>query len=126
MTACGAGPESGEPPVGPTDGGGDGRSESGALWRPAPGTSWQIQLSGTLDTNVDADIYVIDLFDNSAQTISELHATERKVICYFSAGSYEDWRPDADDFPASALGNALDGWPGEWWLDVRHPELRSL
>jgi len=40
------------------------------------------------------------------------------VICYFSAGTYEDWRPDANQFPASVLG-ASDGWPGERWLDIR-------
>lgn len=30
----------------------------------------------------------------------------------------EDWRDDADDFPAEAIGNDLDGWGGEKWLDV--------
>ena len=32
---------------------------------------------------------------------------------------WEDWRPDADQFPSSVLGNDLDGWPGEKWLDIR-------
>jgi hypothetical protein len=41
------------------------------------------------------------------------------VICYFSVGSYENWRPDAGNFPAAILGRNLDGWPGERWLDVR-------
>jgi len=40
------------------------------------------------------------------------------VICYFSAGSYEDWRPDANKFPSSVRGKNLDGWPGENWLDA--------
>lgn len=43
----------------------------------------------------------------------------RKVICYFSAGSYENWRPDRHDFPSDVLGNNLEHWEGEKWLDIR-------
>ena len=95
-------------------------------WQPHPGTSWQIQLQGNLDTSVAASAYDIDLFDNSASTIAALHAAGRKVICYFSAGSYENWRPDAGQFPAAALGNGLQGWPGENWLDTRSAAVRTI
>jgi hypothetical protein len=61
----------------------------------------------------------VDLFDNVAGTVAALHAAGHKVVCYVSAGSFEDWRPDAAQFPASVKGNPLDGWPGEQWLDVR-------
>jgi hypothetical protein len=37
----------------------------------------------------------------------------------FSAGSHEDWRPDADRFPSGVLGKPLDEWEGERWLDIR-------
>ena len=43
-----------------------------------------------------------------------------------SAGSWEDWRADADTFPVAALGRPLDGWPGERWLDVRSPTVLDL
>jgi hypothetical protein len=43
----------------------------------------------------------------------------RKVICYFSAGSYENWRSDKNDFPSDVLGNKLEHWEGEKWLDIR-------
>lgn len=91
-----------------------------------PGMSWYWQLQGTINTSVKADVYNIDLFDNSASTIATLKKSGRKVICYFSAGSYENWRPDAKDFPAAALGNNLDGWPGERWLDVRNSKVREI
>jgi hypothetical protein len=29
---------------------------------------------------------------------------------YFSAGSFENWRPDNRSFPDSVKGNPLDGW----------------
>jgi len=94
-------------------------------WRPTPGTSWQIQLSGTVDTSFDVQVYDVDLFETEAKTIEQLHASGRKVICYFSAGSFEDWRSDAKNFPQEVLGKNLEGWPGERWLDVRQIEKLS-
>ena len=92
-------------------------------WQPAPGLTWQWQLSGAIDTSYDVAMYDIDLFEAPQSVIDELHAAGRVVICYFSAGSYEDWRPDAADFPAEVLGNPLEGWPGERWLDIRRIDL---
>ncbi len=89
------------------------------VWQPAPGTSWQWQLTGSIDTSFDVDMYDVDLFDAPQSAIDQLHADGRVVICYFSAGSWEEWRPDAGAFPPSVLGNPLDGWPGEKWLDIR-------
>mgnify|MGYP001765773707 CR=1 FL=1 len=98
-----------------------------AIWHPAPGTSWQIQFSGTpVDTSLDVTMYDIDLFDTPDGTFEALRADGRIVVCYFSAGSWEDWRDDRDDFPAAALGNDLDGWPGERWLDTRDPTVREI
>ena len=68
-------------------------------------------------------MYDVDLFDTPQATIDQLHADGRIVICYFSAGSYEDWRPDAAQFPRSVLGHSLDDWPGERWLDIRGLDL---
>jgi hypothetical protein len=97
----------------------------GGIWSPAPGTSWQIQLTGALDTRYQVAMYDLDLFDVSASQIAGLKAQGRNVICYFSAGSYEDWRPDANQFPASALGRR-NGWPGERWLDIRNATVRDI
>jgi hypothetical protein len=66
------------------------------------------------------DVYDVDLFDVSADLVSRLHALGRNVICYMSAGSWEDWRPDAKEFPGEALGKDYDGWEGERWLDIRN------
>ena len=95
----------------------------GNIWRPSPGTSWQWQLTGVIDTGYDVDMYDIDLFDAPQGTIDALHADGRVVICYFSAGSFEDWRPDAGDFPEAVKGDELTGWPGENWLDIQRLDL---
>lgn len=44
------------------------------------------------------------------------------MVCRFSAGSYENWRPDAAAFPAAVLGSD-NGWPGEKWLDIRRLDV---
>ena len=105
---------------------GDAGGGSHGMWHPAPGTAWQWQLSGTIDTSFDVAMYDVDLFDAPDATIAALHAAGRVVICYFSAGSREDWRADANDFPAASLGSPLDGWPGERWIDTRSPAVRAI
>jgi hypothetical protein len=97
-------------------------------WRPAKGLSWQWQLDGqAIDTSVDADVYDVDLFETPPETVRRLHDQGRKVICYFSAGSWEPYRPDAGDYPESVKGGAVDGWPDERWLDIRQLDvLRPL
>ncbi len=92
---------------------------SPSWWRPGPGTSWQWQLSGTIDTSIDVDMYDIDLFDTPKSVIDQLHQNGKKVICYVSTGSYENWRPDRDSYPQEILGQNLDGWSGEKWVDIR-------
>jgi len=91
--------------------------------------TWQIVLNNNSvgTTNFDpVQVYDIDLFDTPAATISALHTAGKKVICYYSAGSYEDWRPDANEFPSSAMGKGLIDWPGETWLDTNNPTVRQI
>ncbi|WP_055695452.1 endo alpha-1,4 polygalactosaminidase [Streptomyces prasinopilosus] len=102
-------------------GSGTGRGD-GPRWQPRPGTDWQWQLSGRLDTSVDVPVYDIDGFDHSGDTVERLHRDGRKVICYLSTGAWEDFRPDADDFPASVIGRG-NGWEGERWLDIRRTDV---
>ncbi len=93
-----------------------------ALWHPAVGTTWQWQLSGTLDTSVAAQVYDVDGFETSAAQVATLHQAGRHVICYIDVGSWENWRPDAGRFPAVVLGKS-NGWPGERWLDIRRWDI---
>ena len=93
-------------------------------WLPAPGLTWQWQLSEPpVDLTVAAQVYDIDLFDNAATVVKKLHDQGCKVIGYISVGSREDWRPDAAHFPPELLGKDYDGWPGEKWLDIRRIDL---
>jgi len=42
-------------------------------WHPALNTSWQWQLSGTLDTSLDVQMYDVDLFDTSAAQVDAIN-----------------------------------------------------
>ncbi len=96
------------------------------VWQPGPATTWQWQLDGAIDTSLDVKMYDIDLFNAPEDTIAALKADDRKVICYFSAGSFENWRDDAAEFEQSDYGNELEGWDGEWWLDIRSKNVRNI
>jgi hypothetical protein len=93
-------------------------------WQPKAGLSWQWQLSESVTDVVDVDVYDID-WESDADVVSMLHAQGKKVICYVSVGSWEDFRPDAGDFPDAVIGNDYDGWPGEKYLDIRSEETRA-
>lgn len=88
------------------------------IWLVKPGINWQWQLSGKIETDINADVFDIDLFDAPIELIVNLKNNNKKIICYFSAGSYEHWRPDASYFPKKIKGKKLSGW-NELWLDIR-------
>lgn len=89
-------------------------------WRPTPDASFQLQFSGeAIDLGVDAAVYDLDLFETEPTLIAAVHERERRVLCYVSVGTREDWRPDAGRFPAAAVGRTYPEWPGETWLDIR-------
>lgn len=93
-------------------------------WQPPVTTRWQWQLTALpVDQSFAVDMYDIDLFENAASTVAALHAHGAKVVCYINVGSWEDWRPDQDQFPAAVIGKDYKGWPGEKWLDIRQIEL---
>ena len=108
--------------------GGAGGSGGASLFQPAPGTSWQWQLSDLpLDTSIDVAVYDVDLFETTDAELATLHKDGRAVICYFSAGSWESYRPDSDKFPDSIKGDPLDPpFADERWIDIRSPIVRGL
>lgn len=109
-----------------------------SLWQPQVGTTWQIVLSNSIKLSSSATsvtpnvaVYDIDLYTNTnsgkdTTIIDTLHRLNKKVICYFSAGSYEPGRPDSSQFSDADKGNELDGWPGERWLNLRSTSVRNI
>jgi hypothetical protein len=92
---------------------------------PSPLASWQIQLTGALDTTLDVEVFTLDI-DTPESVLRSLHSAERLVFCYFSAGTREPFRDDADAFPDAAVGLPLSDYPDERWVDVRDQTVRSI
>ena len=115
-----------------------GRSAVSSVWQPAVGASWQIILSGSLEIKAispsispNVGIFDIDLFTNTkngtdGSVIDALHSANKRVICYFSAGSFEPDRPDSGNFTEVDKGNYLEKWREEQWLDLNSPNVRKI
>jgi hypothetical protein len=126
-------------------------TSQGACWHPALNARWQYQLQGVsayastggINVNISAvpftggaavrpSVFDIDLYTDQAisgnnttlntAAVNAIHANGGKAICYVSAGTWENWRVDANQFPASVQGNK-NGWPGEKWLDIRQTSV---
>jgi hypothetical protein len=102
----------------------------GEIYRPGVGTTWQWQIQpnaeGVINTTYDVEVYDIDLFDVEASVIAGLQAGGRRVICYFSAGTFEDFREDAGRFAVEDLGNTLEDFADERWVDIRSEGVRAI
>jgi hypothetical protein len=120
--------------------GGDARRRT--LWQPRVATPFQIVISGVLDLSTvrntpsgqshseltpgGVEIFDIDLWETSTATVDALHQKGKKVICYFSAGTSEDWRPDFRQFREADQGAKLPLWKGERWLDIRQKSVWTI
>ena len=102
----------------------------GEWYRPRVDTTWHWQLqpgdSGEINTGYDVEVYDVDLFDVPDSLITRLHAEGRRVICYFSAGTCENFRDDADQFQAADLGYTLEDYADERWLDIRSDNVHRI
>jgi hypothetical protein len=99
-------------------------SQAAEHWTPAPGASFSIILSvAPAQVVTPAEVVDLDLFDTEKSVVTSLKQQGKRVVCYFSAGSWENWRPDKSEFPASVKGKPLDGWPGERYLDIRNLDV---
>jgi hypothetical protein len=108
-----AGGSSGTGAASSTDGG-------ARRWQPAKDTTFYWDLTDAPPDNTkNVGAYDIDGWGNDAAEVTALHARGIKVVCYMDAGTYEPGRPDSSAFPVGLEGSAVQGWPGERWLDVR-------
>ena len=109
--------------------------ESGEWTKFSVDSTWNWQLKGAPDAvnssavnlEYDADVYVVDMFAQLvSDSITPLKDIGRKVVCYFSAGTYEPWRPDKELFNELTLGNPHNAFPNEQWLDINDPFVAKL
>jgi hypothetical protein len=113
-------------------------------WKPgSKPIEWQWEISNPLDLSNayemgmdahladgrranDPTVYDIDGFDNPASTVAALHARGDKVICYIEVGAAEKYRPDYKTFPRSALGDVMDGYGDERYVNITDPRVVAI
>jgi hypothetical protein len=103
---------------------------NGPWYRPSVAARWQWQLqpnaTGQINTGYDVGVYDTDLFNTPDSVIAALHKQGRRVLAYFSAGTYEPLRSDARQFRSVELGKTLPDFPAERWLDIRSKNVRQI
>jgi hypothetical protein len=95
-------------------------------WAPRPWQRYQLLLSQTpTEAQLKGPFAVMELdgFDTPTATVTALHRLGKKAVCYIDVGTWENWRPDAKQFPPDVLGKPDAGWPGERWLDIRQTSI---
>jgi hypothetical protein len=90
-----------------------------AYWSPEPADRLQWDLEAPVPLNSHATVYDVDDFDNPKEFITALHRAGKHAICYIDVGSWENYRPDAGDYPAKILGKVYPGYPDERYVDIR-------
>ncbi len=107
-------------------GGSDSMQTNTQRYQPTLDDIWQYQLTDDINLSTNATLYDIDMEDTSQKTIELLHTKGLKVICYFSAGSSENWRSDFNSFKPEDMGKNLAQWNGERWLDITSENVHSI
>ena len=108
-------------------------SKASAIVPITPYTSfyWPIGVNDPSTTALDGEknprkVYDVDLENTPVSTISTLRSKGIVVVCYFSAGTAENFRSDYSKFLSTDMGNNVSGWAGEKWLDTRSANVRSI
>jgi len=95
--------------------------------------AWSYNIGGTNTDALNAgqtpngSVISVDLLDVSSASIGRLNGLGKYVICYYSAGTSENYRTDSQSqrllAPELNLGEVQRGsgtvWEGEKWLDIR-------
>jgi hypothetical protein len=89
-------------------------------------STWHIQFTGDFSKMPNVDVYDIGYqSEEEKERVKMLKEKQKYIICYFSAGSYEDNRPDSKDFPKEVIGKKMKGWD-EYWIDIRSPKVVQI
>jgi hypothetical protein len=57
-------------------------------------------------------VVVVDMFDTDASEIAAFKADGHTVVCYYSAGTFEDWRDDYTTNKVSGVSSPPTTFPG--------------
>lgn len=92
-------------------------------WQPkaSDNLTWQWQLQGEVDVTFPVDVYNVDI-EIPQRKLDRLIERGIKVICYFSAGTVESFRADAELFAQDIVGEQYEDLVDEKWVDYANIE----
>lgn len=89
--------------------------------------AWWDQQNGTVGVHAGINVYDTDWSVTTPTQVAAFHVSDAKAVCQVNAGAFEPGRPDANQFPASALGSPVfPAPPGLQWLDIRNATIRGI
>lgn len=96
-------------------------SNSGIKLPPTGKIIWDWQIGASSESAIiapaGARLMDIDGFNVSATKVAQLKAQGIYTVCYLDVGSWEQGRPDSNQYPESLKIHYDSAW-GEWFLDV--------
>ena len=108
-------------------------SDGGAVWSPSATAPihfhWMIGGFTTADIlpgQAGTVVYDIDGENATTGDVAAIHAAGAIAVCYVDVGTLEKGRSDYGQFPASAIGPVVSGWPDENWLLVSPANQSSI
>jgi hypothetical protein len=81
--------------------------------------SYYYDTDGGFSIDKNTNVYVINLFQVSQNTVESLQESDIKVICSFSIGQISSTDSDYNSFTSDLLGNGV-------WLDIGNSQTLSL
>lgn len=85
---------------------------------------WDIvlQIEGLPKTLPGLGYLEIDGFDSTPEQVAQIKARGTQAICYISAGTAEDFRPDFSKFKKmpNTVGKGFPGFEGDYFLNINH------
>lgn len=102
-----------------------------AVYRPQQGSKfqWQLQINSNhhFDYSMTADVYDTDLWAITPHDIQNIHSKGAKVICYFSAGTYDPNRNDSHLFDQHHdVGHTMEHWAQEKWINIKSNNVKNI
>jgi hypothetical protein len=86
--------------------------------------TWDIilQIEGLPTPPPKVDYLEIDGFESTKEQVDAIKAQGTKAICYISAGTAEDFRPDFAEFKKipNTIGNAYPNFEGDYFINTNH------
>ncbi|HEY0715469.1 MAG TPA: endo alpha-1,4 polygalactosaminidase [Polyangia bacterium] len=89
-----------------------------AYWKPTLTSTWDWQSVEPVRTDVNAQVFSVDLFDNDTAVVADLHGRMRKVVCHVDLGTWKRGDTDSDRFPTNSIGSPYKGNSDRRWIDV--------